>query len=95
MRNISSWSILHPVPTIVLFVLLTVAGIMGYNTIRVNRMPDIDMPVVTVSVSQSGAAPSELETQVTRFIEDSVAGLDSVTDQDDGRTFSFESEVHG
>ena len=78
MRNISSWSILHPVPTIVLFILLTVAGVMGYREIRVNRMPDIDLPVVTVTVGQSGAAPTELETQVTRFIEDAVAGLDSV-----------------
>ena len=78
MRNISSWSILHPVPTIVLFILLTVAGLMGYREIRINRMPDIDLPVVTVSVGQSGAAPTELETQVTRFIEDAVAGLDSV-----------------
>ncbi len=78
MRNISSWAIRHPVPTIVLFILLTVAGIMGYREIRINRMPDIDLPVVTVSVGMSGAAPSELETQVTRFIEDAVAGLDSV-----------------
>ncbi len=44
MRNISSWSILHPVPTAVLFILLTVAGVMGYGEIRINRMPDIDLP---------------------------------------------------
>ena len=78
MRNISSWAIRHPVPTIVLFVLLTVAGLMGYREIRINRMPDIDLPVVMVTVAMSGAAPSELETQVTRFIEDAVAGLDGV-----------------
>ncbi|HKJ73276.1 MAG TPA: efflux RND transporter permease subunit [Alphaproteobacteria bacterium] len=78
MRNISSWAIKHPVPTIVLFILLTVAGIMGYREIRINRMPDIELPVVMVSVAESGAAPSEMETQVTRFIEDAVAGLDNV-----------------
>jgi HAE1 family hydrophobic/amphiphilic exporter-1 len=78
MRRLSSWSIRNPVPTVVLFLLLTVAGIAGYVDMRVNNTPDIDLPAVTVTVTQPGAAPSELETQVTRLVEDSVAGLGGV-----------------
>lgn len=77
-RNISAWAINNPVATIVLFLLLTVAGLFAYPQLRINNMPDIDLPVVVVSVMQPGAAPSELETQVTRRVEDAVAGLGDV-----------------
>jgi HAE1 family hydrophobic/amphiphilic exporter-1 len=78
MRNLSSWSIRNPVPTIVLFVLLVIAGIAGYSKLRINNVPDLDFPAIVVSVAQPGAAPSEMETQVTRLVEDSVAGLGGV-----------------
>ena len=77
-RNISAWAINNPVATIVLFLLLTVAGLVAYPMLRINNMPDIDLPVVVVTVMQPGAAPSELETQVTRRVEDAVAGLGDV-----------------
>jgi HAE1 family hydrophobic/amphiphilic exporter-1 len=77
-NNISSWSIRNPVPTIVFFMLLTVAGLVGFGQLRVNNVPDIDIPTVTVTVAQNGAAPSELETQVARIIENAVAGLGRV-----------------
>jgi HAE1 family hydrophobic/amphiphilic exporter-1 len=77
-RNISAWAIRNPVATIVLFLLLTVAGLVAYPMLRINNMPDIDLPVVVVTVMQPGAAPSELETQVTRRVEDAVAGLGDV-----------------
>ncbi len=77
-RNISAWSIRNPVPTILLFVVLTIAGVAGFMKMRVNNFPDISFPVVVVSAGQPGAAPPELETQVTRIIEDSLAGLDGV-----------------
>jgi HAE1 family hydrophobic/amphiphilic exporter-1 len=77
-RNISAWAIRNPVATAVLFLLLTVAGLVAYPMLRINNMPDIDLPVVVVTVMQPGAAPSELETQVTRRVEDAVAGLGDV-----------------
>lgn len=78
MNRISSWSIRNPVPTVVLFIALTLAGLFSFVDLRINNMPDIDQPTVTVSVSQPGAAPSELQTQVTQVIENAVAGLDNV-----------------
>lgn len=77
-RNISGWAIRNPVATIVIFLLLTVAGLASYPYLRINNSPDIDLPAVVVSVVQQGAAPSELETQVTRRVEDAVAGLGDV-----------------
>lgn len=76
--QISSWSIRNPIPTIVFFLVMTIAGIMGYNSMRVNNWPDVDFPMVVVTVIRSGAAPTELENQVTRIVEDSVAGLGGV-----------------
>ncbi|MGG5890001.1 efflux RND transporter permease subunit [Falsiroseomonas sp. HC035] len=77
-RNISGWAIRNPVATAVIFLLLTVAGLFAYPMLRINNSPDIDLPAVVVSVVQSGAAPSELESQVTRRVEDAVAGLGDV-----------------
>jgi HAE1 family hydrophobic/amphiphilic exporter-1 len=77
-NQISSWSIRNPIPTLVLFIVLTVAGLISFTKLRVNQFPDVDLPVVAVTVVQPGAAPTELETQVTRLIEDSVSGLGQV-----------------
>ena len=76
--TISSWSIRNPLPTVVLFMVLTIAGLFGLNSLRVNNFPDVDLPVVAVTVVQSGAAPTEMESQVTRIVEDAVAGLGQV-----------------
>ena len=78
LNRISSWSIRNPIPTIVLFMVLTIAGLISFGKLRVNQFPDVDLPVVAVTVVQPGAAPTELETQVTRLIEDSVSGLGQV-----------------
>lgn len=77
-RNISAWAIRNPVATAVLFLLLTIAGLASYPLLRINNTPDLDLPVVIVTVAQPGAAPSELETQVTRRVEDAIAGLGDV-----------------
>ncbi|MET3760749.1 efflux RND transporter permease subunit [Sphingomonas sp. UYEF23] len=80
-RNISAWSIRNPIPALVLFAMLTVAGMVSFARMQVNDNPDIDFPVVIVSVSQPGAAPSELENQVTLKIEAAVrslAGIDQI-----------------
>src|SRR6478752_5786624 len=77
-RQISAWSIRNPVPPIVLFVALTVAGIVSFMRMDVNNDPDIDFPVVWVSISQPGAAPSELETQVTQKVEAAVRSIQGI-----------------
>ena len=78
MKNISSWSIKNPIPIILLFTLLTIAGMLSFSNMRINQNPDIDFPLVLVTAARPGAAPSEMEIQVTRLIEDSLAGLSGV-----------------
>ncbi|MDZ3832735.1 MAG: efflux RND transporter permease subunit [Sphingopyxis sp.] len=81
-RNISAWCIRNPVPPIVMFVLLMLAGIVSFNRMDVNDNPDIEFPLVQVIVSQPGAAPTELETQVTQRVEAavrSVSGVDEMS----------------
>jgi len=77
-RNISSWCIRNPVPPIVLFVFLMLAGIVSFARMQVNNAPDIDFPAAIVSVSQPGAAPNELETQVTQRVESAIRGVNGV-----------------
>ncbi len=77
-RNISAWSIRNPVPPIVLFIALTIAGFVSFARMDVNNDPDIDFPIVWVSISQPGAAPSELETQVTQRVEAAVRSLQGI-----------------
>jgi len=76
--NISAWSIRRPVPSIVLFAVLTLLGIMSFVSLPVTRFPNIDVPVVSITVTQSGAAPAELESQITREVEDAVANIPGV-----------------
>ena len=76
--NISAWSIRKPIPTLVLFLVLTLAGVVTYPMLGIDENPNIDVPAVTVTVTQAGADPSELESQVTKKIEDAVAGLGNI-----------------
>ena len=78
LRNISAWSIRNPVPSIVLFVALTIAGIVAFLRMDVNGNPDIEFPLVQVIVNQPGAAPTEMETQITQRIEAAVRGVNGV-----------------
>jgi len=77
-RNISSWCIRNPVFPIVLFVGLMLAGLIAFARMQVNNAPDIDFPAAIVSVSQPGAAPGEMETQVTQRVESAVRGITGV-----------------
>lgn len=77
-RNISSWCIRNPLPPLVLFAGLLLAGLVAFSRMDVNNNPDISFPMVRVTVSQPGAAPSELETQVTQRIEAAVRGINGV-----------------
>jgi len=77
-RNISSWCIRNPVPPIVLFVGLLLAGLISFMSMEVNNSPDIDFPAVEVSVSQPGAAPAEMENQITQKVEAAIRGVNGV-----------------
>ena len=77
-RNISSWSIRNPVFPIVLFVGLMLAGLIAFARMQVNNAPDIDFPAAIVSVSQPGAAPNEMETQITQRVESAVRGVTGI-----------------
>ena len=79
--NMVTWSIHRPVPVLVLFVAMTIAGIIGFRKLGVQDRPDMDIPTVTVTVNYPGVPASQLETEVTRKIEDSVAsatGIDHI-----------------
>ncbi|GIZ53808.1 efflux RND transporter permease subunit [Noviherbaspirillum aridicola] len=71
--NFSAWSIRNPIPALMLFVLLSFAGMLSFSMMKVQNFPDIELPTVTVSASLPGAAPGQLETDVARKIEDSIA----------------------
>ncbi|EUB99961.1 acriflavin resistance protein [Rhizobium sp. CF080] len=73
--NISAWSIRNPVPSILLFVLLTVCGLLAFERLAVQNFPDMDLPTIKISATLEGAAPSQLETEVARKIEDELATL--------------------
>ncbi|MBE1529202.1 multidrug efflux pump subunit AcrB [Sphingopyxis sp. OAS728] len=77
-RNISAWCIRNPVPPIVMFILLLLAGVVSFNRMDVNDNPDVEFPMVQVVVVQPGAAPSELETQVTQRVEAAVRAVSGV-----------------
>ena len=78
MRNISAWSIRNPVPSIVLFVALTILGIVSFIRMDLNQDPDVSFPAAQVIVTQPGAAPTELETQVTQRVEAAVRAISGV-----------------
>lgn len=76
--NVSSWSIRHPLPSIVFSIILLALGWISFTKLAVTRLPSADIPVISVAVSQFGAAPAELEAQVTKTIEDGVSGVEGV-----------------
>jgi multidrug efflux pump subunit AcrB len=76
--NFSAWSIRNPVGPILLFAVLMLLGMQAFSRLPITQFPNIDVPVIAVSVAQSGAAPAELESQITKRIEDSVSGITGV-----------------
>lgn len=73
--NVSYWSIRNPVATTLLFILLTVAGVVGFFAMKVQNFPDLDVPIITVTAALPGASPAQLENEVARKIEDALANL--------------------
>ncbi len=76
--NVSSWSIRNPTPAVLFFLLLTLAGLIGFQGMKIQQFMDIDLPTVTVTASLPGAAPAQMETEVARKIENSVATLQGI-----------------
>ena len=75
MMSVSTWSIKNPVPSVLLFVMLTVVGVMGFKAMKIQQFPDIDLPTVVISASLPGTAPAQMETEVARKLENSLATL--------------------
>ncbi|WP_407522423.1 efflux RND transporter permease subunit [Methylobacterium oryzisoli] len=99
--NISAWAIRKPIPSIVLFLVLGLLGLVSFRALPITRFPNIDVPIVAVTVTQPGAAPSELQTQVTKWVEDAVAGVkgvkhitSSITEGTSATTIEFRLEVN-
>ncbi|HEU5286193.1 MAG TPA: efflux RND transporter permease subunit [Sphingomicrobium sp.] len=77
-RNISSWCIRNPVPPIVLFIGLMLAGLVSFANMQVNNNPDVDFPAAEVTIAQPGAAPTEMESQITQRVESAIRGVEGV-----------------
>ena len=96
--NFATWSIRNPVPPVALFLVLVVAGLFSFQRLPVTAMPNVDLPIVQVSIAQPGAAPSELISQVVQPVEDSIASVTNVrhissTAMDSAATITVEFEL--
>jgi len=78
-RNLSAWSIRNPVVPIVLFVALMLMGMVSFMRMEVQNQPDVDFPMVIVNITQPGAAPTEIESQITQRIESAVRSISGVS----------------
>ena len=76
--NVSAWCIRNPIPAVMLFVMLTLAGLLGFRAMKIQQFPDIDLPTISVTASLPGTAPAQMETEVARRIENAVAALQGV-----------------
>lgn len=73
--NFVTWSIRNPVPVIMLFAALVIGGLISFPKLGVQDQPDISFPFVIVSVSYPGVPPSQMETEVTRKVEDAISNI--------------------
>ncbi len=76
--QLAETSIRRPVFATVLSLLILLVGAVSFNRLNVREYPKIDEPVVTVSVRYAGASAEVIESQVTKPLEDSIAGIDAV-----------------
>ena len=73
--RLSAWAIRNPVPVVVMTMALSIVGLACFSVLPIKRFPNVEFPVVSVSVVQTGSAPTEMETQITRPIEDALTGI--------------------
>jgi hydrophobe/amphiphile efflux-1 (HAE1) family protein len=76
--NVSAWSIRHPLPAIVFSIIMLVLGWTSFMKLPITRLPNADIPMISVVVAEFGTAPAELEAQVTKPIEDAVSGVEGI-----------------
>lgn len=79
--NFSAWSIRNPIPSILLFTMLSLAGLMCFSWMKIQQFPDIELPTINISASLPGAAPPQLETEVARKLENSLATIQGLKNQ--------------
>ena len=80
--NIANISIKRPVFITVIMIALTILGYTSYQKLVLNEMPNVDMPYVSVMVTEPGATPEQIESKVTKKIEDAVgkiSGIETIT----------------
>ncbi|MEL7217075.1 MAG: efflux RND transporter permease subunit, partial [Pseudomonadota bacterium] len=77
-RNLSAWSIRNPVIPLVMFTALLFAGLVSFSRMDVTNNPDVEFPGVQVSISQPGAAPTEIENQITQRVESALNSINGV-----------------
>lgn len=78
MVNFSAWSIHKPLPAILAFVMLMAGGFYAFNKLPILDFVDLEVPFITVTVSYSGATPSQMESEITRKVEDAVASITGI-----------------
>jgi HAE1 family hydrophobic/amphiphilic exporter-1 len=76
--NISAGAIRNPIPPILLILALLFAGWTAYNRLPINQLPNVDFGGFTVTVAQAGAAPAEMETQITERVESALTSVEGV-----------------
>jgi multidrug efflux pump subunit AcrB len=98
--NVSAWSIRQPLPAIVLALVIMFLGWVSFQKLAITRLPNVDIPVISVTITQFGAAPAELESQVTKQVEDAVSGVggvrhitSAITDGVSSTTIAFRLET--
>src|SRR5882757_3039037 len=99
--NFSAWSIRHPLPPLVIAAALVALGYLTFSKLPITQLPNVDVPVISVTITQFGAAPAELESQVTKTVEDAVSGIEgahhitsSVTDGISSTTVTFRLDTN-
>src|SRR3954447_10876310 len=88
MQKLAEVCVKRPVFAVMLVLAMVVVGAVSYGRLGVDRFPDVDMPIVNVRTSLLGASPEEIESTVTKRIEDAVATVEGI---DDIRSTSTES----
>ncbi len=76
--NISAGAIRNPIPPILLILVLLFAGWTAYGRLPINQLPNVNFGGFTVTVAQAGAAPAEMETQITQRIESALTSVEGV-----------------
>ncbi|UHG94717.1 efflux RND transporter permease subunit [Spirosoma oryzicola] len=78
--NLITKLINRPSIIIVIFAVLTLGGIVSYRQLSYELLPEFAVPVLTITTVYPGAAPSEVESQISKRIEDAISGLDNIKD---------------